>query len=225
MLFCEQVPTIKFMTISQHTPANGHLPDPIRRCLRVSLTIGACMAFVATHAHAEPAVYEIDPEHAVVGFSVDHLGFADVVGFFGAVDGSYVFDEQTGTVADVSVRIDTASVFTNHEDRDEHIRSDDFLDARQHATMSFVSTAAEPLADDRYVITGELSLLGVTRPLQLDATLNRIGEYPIGRNVYAMGVSATATVQRSEFGMTYGVDNGWVGDTVEIFIEFEARRQ
>ena len=178
-----------------------------------------------SHALAEPATYEIDPEHVAVGFRVDHLGFADVVGFFGEVEGSYLFDETTGDLSNVTVSVATDSVFTNHDDRDDHLRGRDFLDTRRHAQMRFSSTAVERLSESEFVVTGQLELLGMNRPLTLEATLNKLGEYPMGRNAYAMGVSATATLQRSEFGMSYGVDNGWVGDTVEIFIEFEAQRQ
>jgi polyisoprenoid-binding protein YceI len=174
---------------------------------------------------AEPATYVIDPEHVAVGFRVDHLGFANVVGFFEEIEGSYVFDEATGEISDADVRISTASVYSNHDDRDDHVRSRDFLDSRNYPQMRFTLVSVERIDERRFEINGELELLGVGNPLQLLATWNKSGPYPIGRGIYAMGVSATATLQRSDYGMNYGVDNGWVGDEVEIFIEFEARRQ
>ena len=183
------------------------------------------LAVLPLRGFAEPASFVIDPAHVTVGFRVDHLGFADVVGFFREVEGSYVFDESTGELSDVSIRVGTDSVFSNDDARDEHVRSRDFLNARRHPDMRFTASSAERLDAQQFEITGELELLGVTRPLTLSATLNKSGDYPIGRGTYAMGVSATGKLERSDFGMSYSVDNGWVGDEVEIFIEFEARRQ
>jgi polyisoprenoid-binding protein YceI len=70
-----------------------------------------------------------------------------------------------------------------------------------------------------------LTLIGLTRPLTLTATWNKSGDYPIGRNAYAIGVSARGVLAREDFGMDYALDNGWVGNEVEILIEFEALRQ
>jgi polyisoprenoid-binding protein YceI len=176
-------------------------------------------------AAAEPARYEIDPEHVSVGFLVSHLGFARVLGSFGEVSGGYSFDEATGELGEVRVVVTTDSVFTGHEERDEHLRSKDFLDSRRHPEMVFTADAARRSGERSFEIDGRLELLGQTLPLTLTATWNKSGDYPIGRDAYAMGVSARGTLARSAFGMSYGVDNGWVGDDVEILIEFEARRQ
>lgn len=189
------------------------------------LSLLAVLVSISATISAEPARYVIDPEHLVVGFRVDHLGFADVVGFFGEVEGSYTFDEESGTLSDIDVNVNTSSVFSNDDGRDGHLRGRDFLDADRHETMSFRLVSVARLSEREFAIQGELDLLGVQQPLQLNATWNKSGDYPIGRNVYVMGVSATGTLLRSNFGMTYAVDNGWVGDEVEIFIEFEARRE
>ena len=183
------------------------------------------LATIPAAGFAEPATYVIDPEHVTVGFKVDHLGFARVVGYFGAIEGSYVFDEVSGALSDVEVTVATDSVFSNHEERDDHVRSRDFLDSKRHPEMRFSMTSVDRIDARKFVITGELELLGIARPLRLEATWNKSGPYPIGRGVYAMGVSASGELRRSDFGMDYGVDNGWVGDAVEIFLEFEARRE
>jgi polyisoprenoid-binding protein YceI len=96
--------------------------------------------------------------------------------------------------------------------------------------MIFRAERATPDGDRTYRIEGELELLGTTNPLTLEATWNKSAEYPFGGGVlggkpYVMGVSARGAFQRSTYGMTYSVDNGWVGDTVELIIEFEAIRQ
>lgn len=174
---------------------------------------------------AESARYELDPEHVVVAFLVEHIGFARVLGSFGQVEGGFTFDEASGELGDVSVTVATDSVSTAHADRDRHLQSGDFLDTRKFPVMSFTANGATRTGERQFEVDGELTLLGVTRPLTLTATWNKSGDYPIGRNAYAMGVSARGSLNRSEFGMDYGVGNGWVGDDVSIIIEFEARRQ
>ena len=174
---------------------------------------------------AEPARYELDPEHVTVAFLVSHIGFAGVLGHFGDVEGSFVFDEESGELSDLSVVVAAASVSTHHEDRDEHLRGGDFLDSRRFPTMTFTADAANRTGARTFEIAGALELLGESRPLTLRATWNKSGDYPIGRGAYAIGVSARGTLARSDYGMTYALDNGWVGDAVEIIIELEARRR
>lgn len=193
--------------------------------MNITRLIALPLALLVGPATAEPARYEIDPAHTVIAFMAEHVGFARVLGTFSELEGDYVFDEETGEVSAVRVTVDTASVASNDEDRDEHLRSDDFLDTNEHSSMTFVSDSVRLIGEREYEVTGQLTLLGVTQPLTLDATLNKIGDYPIGRNAYAMGVSATGVVRRSDYGMDYAIDNGWVGDEVEIIIEFEALRQ
>ena len=175
--------------------------------------------------HAETATYRLDPEHTTVAFLVSHIGFARVLGSFAKVEGSFRFDDITNELTDVSVVVQTTSVATLHEARDNHIRSDDFLASGDFPEMTFVAAAGRDTGQGTFEIAGELELLGQVRPLVLSARVNKSGDYPIGRNTYAMGVSATATVKRSDYGMRYALDNGWVGDEVEIIVEFEARRE
>jgi polyisoprenoid-binding protein YceI len=182
-------------------------------------------ALVCNFAAAEPARYEIDPEHAVIAFMVEHIGFARVLGSFTEIEGSYVFDEASGELSDVSVTVGTASVASHHEARDEHLRSDDFLDSDRFPVMTFTAGTARRINEREFEITGQLNLLGVTQPLTLNARWNKSGDYPIGRNAYAMGVSARGVLERSDYGMDYAIDNGLVGNEVEIIIEVEAQRQ
>ena len=196
-----------------------------RRRSALGLLAISGIALAPSLAVAEPARYQIDPEHAVVAFMVEHIGFARVLGSFSEIAGSYTFDEVTGTLSDVRVAVRTTSVASHHEERDQHLRSDDFLDADEFPEMTFTANAARRVSDREFEISGELTLLGVTLPLTLDATWNKSGDYPIGRNAYAMGVSARAVLQRGDFGMDYAIDNGWVGNDVEIIIEIEAQRQ
>jgi polyisoprenoid-binding protein YceI len=203
------------------------------RCRADKETALAC-TLVLTAAHlapaaAEPVRYELDPEHMAIAFLVEHIGYAKTLGLFREASGSYAYDESTGQVSDIRVVVDTGSVYTAHEKRDDHLRGSDFLDVKAHPQMVFSAPAAQPLEDNRYRIEGELQLLGRTAPITLEATVNKQAEYPIGGGLlrgkpYVMGVSARGTFERSDFGMDYGVANGLVADEIELVIEFEARR-
>ena len=174
---------------------------------------------------AEPARFEIDPEHVAVAFLVRHIGYADTLGQFLEVEGSFRYDEATKDLSDLEVTIEAESVFSNHEKRDDHVRGGDFLDADDHPEIRFVGTSATPSSDTTGKVTGELTLLGVTRPVTLDVTLNKSGTYPFGHKRQVLGISARTTIKRSAFGMTYAVENGFVGDEVEVIIELEAIRE
>jgi len=188
--------------------------------------IGVLMLALSTALPAMAADrYVLDPDHLSVGFLVHHIGYADTLGMFLEARGEYSFDEEAGELSDLRVVIQTDSVFTNHEGRDDHLRGGDFLNVDEYPEMVFSADSAEALGDRRYRIDGELTLLGQTRPLTLEATWNKSGKYPIPPFAYVMGVSARGSFQRSDFGMNYAVDNGWVGDEVELILEFEARRQ
>jgi len=184
----------------------------------------AAIAICPLRGSAQPAEYEIDPEHVTVAFLVAHLGYAKVLGQFLEIGGSYRFDETTGEVSNVNVVAATRSVSTNHDERDGHLRSKDFLNVSEFPEMRFVAPAAQRTGERTYDVRGQLTLLGKTQPLTLRAVWNKSGEYPFGGAPYVMGVSLRGSLRRSQFGMTYGVDNGWVDDEVEIIIEFEARK-
>lgn len=176
-------------------------------------------------ARAEMADYVIDPEHISITFFVHHLGFADMAGMFLEAEGSFRYDEARQEIEDLRVVIPTASVFSNNERRDGHLRSADFLNVEAYPEMIFEGRSAEALSDTTGRITGDLTLLGISQPVTLEVTLNKAGRYPFGDEQYAIGIDATATFKRSDFGMTYGVDGNWVGDEVRIVIGMEAIRQ
>lgn len=160
-----------------------------------------------------------------IGFLVDHVGYAKVLGMFRGASGSFTFDEQTGALSGLKIEIDTASIFTNHRKRDDHLKSPDFLNTAEFPKMTFTAAGARRTGERTFAIDGQLTLLGKTQPVTLNATWNKSGEYPFGDKHYAMGISARGSFKRSAFGMMYAVENGWVGDVVELIIEFEAKRQ
>jgi polyisoprenoid-binding protein YceI len=195
-----------------------------RRLVAGSLALGATLV-CSSPTYADAARYTLDPEHLIVAFLVEHVGYAKVLGQFAEAEGSYVFDEATGELSDLRVVVDTASVSTNHRARDEHLRSPELLNSEAFPQMVFSAGGARRTGERVFEVEGELQLLGLAQPLTLTATWNKSSEYPFGDDRYVMGVSARGRFKRSAYGMTYAVANGWVGDEVEILIEFEAPRR
>lgn len=218
------------------TPRTGLDLRPLRAARRhacATLASLACgVTLLATGpAQAQPARYQIDPDHLSIGFLVDHLDYAKVLGMFRAARGSYRFDESRGELSEVRIEVETASVFSNQRKRDEHLKGPDFLNSAEFPRMVFTAAGARRTGERSFEIGGQLELLGRTLPLTLQATWNKSAESPLGglggfgRKPYVMGVSARGSFKRSAYGMSYAVANGWVGDEVALIIEFEAVRQ
>jgi polyisoprenoid-binding protein YceI len=184
--------------------------------------VGVLTPAIAT---AEPRNFVLDAEHASIAFVVQHLSFAGVLGVFREAEGTMVFDEEASALQSMEIRIAAESLDTRHARRDDHLRSDDFLDSDNHPEMVFTFTSAEQTGERTGRITGNLTLIGQTRPVTLDVELKDAGNYPFGDRHYAIGISARGEISRSEWGMTYGVADGLVGDTVEIIIEAEFIRE
>ncbi len=183
------------------------------------------LAATASSAIAEPRTYRIDPEHFSIGFLVEHVGYARTLGMFREAQGEFVYDEQARELQSGHVEVAAGSVFTDHQERDEHLRGGDFLDADQFPSVVFEATEYRPTGENTGELSGELTMLGQTHPVTLDTTVNKAAEYPFGHGQYTLGISARTTIERSEWGMDYAVDNGLVGDEVELTFEFEAIRQ
>ena len=189
--------------------------------------VAALACLTSDPAAAQAARFQIDPDHLSLGFLVHHLSYAQVLGMFRAGKGSYSYDEATGELTDIRIEIETASVFTNQRERDEHLKGPDFLNSQEFPRMTFTAASAKRTAEKSFEIMGQLELLGRSQPLTLQATLNKLARYELGtfRKPYVMGVSARGSFKRSAYGMTYAIDNGWVGDEVALIIEFEAHRR
>ena len=170
--------------------------------------------------------YVIDKTHFSVGFLVEHVGYAKTLGMFREIDGSYTHDLENNKINDIKIVINTNSVFTNHDKRDKHLMSTDFLDVEKHPEMIFVANNIN-INKNETLINGSLTLLGVTKPLTLKGKINKIGKYPFGGLIkpYVMGISARGIIKRSDHGMMYALKDNLVGDDIELIIEFEARRQ
>ncbi len=190
----------------------------MKKYLAASLTITALMSLPSVQA-AEPGHYRIDPAHTTILFTVGHLNTSKLIGRFNQFEGDLKLQPGQG---EIDIRIQTASVDTNHQKRDKHLRSPDFFNARQFPEMRFVSRQVrfdergEPVAAE-----GTLTLLGKNRPVTLNITPVGAGKDPWGG--YRAGYSATAHIKRSDFGMDYML--GGIGDDIAIQLEVEAIKQ
>jgi polyisoprenoid-binding protein YceI len=194
-------------------------------CLLPTMATAAFLALATTApARADMATYAIDPDHTTVAFTVMHAGYARTLGRFAEVQGSFAYNDETQELSDVVVTITTASVQTWHEARDEHVRSVDFLAAEAHPRITFVADGGTPTSETTGTVTGDLTIRGVTNPVTLDVTMNQLADYPCCHGKETLGISATTRILRSDFGSTYALPV-FVGDEVDIMLEFEAIRQ
>lgn len=179
--------------------------------------LAAATALAAPAALAEP--YVIDKSHAFITFSVNHLGFSTVHGNFDSFDADVDFNPDRVEDTKVSFTIDAASVDTNWQARDEHIRGKDFLDASAHPSITFVSTKVVPTGADTADITGELTIKETTQTVTLQATLNKLGPSPFNPAQTIAGFTATGEIDRTAFGITYAAPA--VGVSVPVRIDLE----
>lgn len=194
---------------------------------RILATATLALALLATPVIAETpasvATYEIDTSHTYLGFAISHLGFSTTYGRFTDVSGSITFNEENPEASSVEVRIVPASLYTGHEERDKHVRGKDFLNVEEFPEMSFISTAIERTGEKTGKITGDLTLHGVTKPVTLDATFRKMGDYPMQEGVQAIGFDATGSLKRSDFGIETFLPA--VGDEVTLTISLEAMQK
>jgi polyisoprenoid-binding protein YceI len=171
-------------------------------------------------------VYALDPSHSHVGFSVRHLMVSKTKGRFAEVSGAvHIADDPLESFVEVDIPV--ASIDTRDETRDGHLRSADFLDADNHPSLSYRSTKITPAGKDRWIVDGELTVRGVTRPVPLDVTFEGGAKDPWGGS--RIGFTAQAELDREAFGLTWNqaLETGGVlvGKQVRIEIEAEAIHQ
>jgi polyisoprenoid-binding protein YceI len=192
--------------------------------LKKSLAALALGTALFTAGQAMAADYTIDKEgqHAFIDFTISHLGYSFIHGTFKDWTGTFSFDAAKPEDSKISIDVKTASVFTNHAERDKHISSKDFLDVATYPDAKFVSTKVAPTgknADGKVTadVTGDLTLHGVTKPVVVKATFNGEGKDPWGG--YRAGFNGITSIKRSDFGKM--MDLGPQSDTMELNISFE----
>ena len=167
------------------------------RVFRPLLIAGLLGAAVA--AQASPVTYKLDPHHTMVLLTWNHFGYSNPTADIGIASGTLVYDQQDPAQSSVEVSMPLAKLDTHVKDLDEHLMKADFFDAAKYPVATFKSTHVEPLGDQHFKVTGELTVHGVTKPVVLDATLNKIGPHPMSK-AQSIGFDATATLKRSDFG-------------------------
>jgi polyisoprenoid-binding protein YceI len=178
----------------------------------------------AQHQTIEPAAlragaYRLDPDHAVLLWKVDHLGFSTFVGRFDRLEGSLDFDPEEPESAALDVVVDMASVSTHVPSLTDDLRSPTWLDTGRFPEARFVSRSVEVTGPDRGIVTGDLTLLGETGPITFDVTFNGGATNMLTGN-YTLGFSAAAVIDRSEFGLATFVPAIGREVTLEIYAEF-----
>ncbi|HVV96156.1 MAG TPA: YceI family protein [Rhodanobacteraceae bacterium] len=187
----------------------------LRRCL-----IASAFLLASVSASAFATTYTLDPNHTQVQFVWNHFGFSNLTGQFGKVEGKLDFDEADPTKSSVTATISMDSVNSNVKKLDGELAGSDYFDAAKYPTATFKSTHVERGATpDKLKVTGDFTLHGVTKPVTLDVDVVKVGEHPM-RKAPAAGFTATATIKRSDFGVTKYVPA--VGDDVKIHIVTEA---
>jgi polyisoprenoid-binding protein YceI len=170
--------------------------------------------------------WSVDPSHSRVEFQVKHLGIASVRGHFASFEGTLEVGDDLSSARAYGT-VDVASVDTNEEKRDAHLRSADFFDAEQHSQIRFVSTEIVPVDDETFEISGDVTLHGVTRPITLKAEVTGTEQDPWGNE--RVGLEVTGQLDRGEFGMTFnqalGSGNVLVSDRVKLRLDISAVKQ
>lgn len=192
--------------------------------MRTKLLLALFTIGLSSRAFADS--YEIDQVHSRVGFKIRHLMISNVVGSFGDFQGKIEFDPRAIEKSSTTAEIKIASINTANSKRDDHLRGDDFFSATKFPSMKFISKKVTKKDDQNFDIEGELTIRGVTKPVTLAAVYT--GSITDFAGVQKIGFTATTTINRKDFGLTWNkvLEAGGVavGENVQIEIEIEAAR-
>jgi polyisoprenoid-binding protein YceI len=185
------------------------------------LILATALAAAGTAAFAAPVTYQMDPAHTDVIAQWSHFGFSNPSMHFGQADGVLVYDADNVAASSVQVTLPLSSMNSFTAKFDEHLRSADFFDAAKFPSASFKSTQVEAAGEGRLKVTGELTIKGITKPVVLDVTLNKVGENMMKQPT--IGFDAVTTIKRTDFDV--GMYAPAVSDEVQIRITTEASVQ
>jgi polyisoprenoid-binding protein YceI len=192
--------------------------------MKAKLLKTAALAVLITVPSLSPAAdYVIDTEkaHAFIQFRIKHLGYSWLLGRFNDFEGTFSYDENDPTASKVEVTIRTASIDSNHAERDKHLRGEDFLDVDKYPQAKFVSTAYEENEDKTATLSGELTLHGVTRPVTI--AVKPVGHGPDPWGGKRRGFEGTTTLKLADYNIDY--DLGPAAREVELFLSIEGIEQ
>jgi polyisoprenoid-binding protein YceI len=172
-------------------------------------------------ARVQAGTYKVDGPHTIIAWKVDHLGFNPYFGLFGDPTGTLTLDPAKPAEASVNITIPIARVTTTSDGLNKHLMTADFFDTANHANATFVSTKVTPSGSSAK-IEGNLTLRGVTKPVVLDAKFYGAGANPMSKAA-TVGFEATTSINRSDFGIKYGIP--MVSDKVDLKITAAFERQ
>lgn len=166
-----------------------------------ALLVSSALAITTIASAALPSHWQLDESHTRVGFSVNHMGFSTTMGHFNDVKGMVDYDVKAPSKTKLDFTIDSDSIDTNWDARDEHLKKEEFFNVAKYPTMTFKSTQVTFVNPQQAKITGNFTMLGQTKPLTLDVTLNKIANSPLTKEP-VIGFRATGNIDRAAYGMT-----------------------
>lgn len=176
---------------------------------------------------ATKTLWKIDPSHSEVQFKVKHLVISTVTGSFGSYDATVENEGDSFEDAEVHFEADINSISTNNEDRDNHLKSDDFFNAEEFPKLTFDSTTVEKIDENKYKVKGDLTIRGTTKPVELEAVHGGTVEDPYGQT--KAGFEISGNINRKEFGLKWDAvteaGNVVVGDQVKLLLNVQLVQQ
>jgi len=183
------------------------------------LLIGLSMLFTLQESPADVGeAFQVDAVHSTAIFRVHHLGAGMFYGRFNDISGTITGDENPA----FDISIDINSVDTNNEKLDSHLKSPDFFNAVEFSEMTFKSSATKKVGDDKYEVTGDITIHGVTKPLTV--TMTKTGQVT-GRRGESIGFEMEFQISRSDYGMNYGIESGALSNDIKVIVALEAGRK
>ncbi|HEV3138847.1 MAG TPA: YceI family protein [Pirellulales bacterium] len=189
-----------------------------RFCPKIALAALATLLGIASPAIADD--FAVDAAHSGVNFKISHLGLSWIQGRFDEFRGQFTLDSSNPEKSSFELTINPASIDTNNQKRDEHLRSPDFFNAKQFPVMTFKSTAVRPLKNG-FEVTGDFTMHGVTKPMTLELVGGRTAEFPKG--VTRTGYSAEFVLKRADFGLEAG--GPMLGAQIYCAVSFEGTKK
>jgi polyisoprenoid-binding protein YceI len=172
------------------------------------------VALLCTQVFAQTA-WKSDPWHSKLTFSVTHLGISDVAGLFKTFDVTITTSKTDFSDAVFELSADVATINTEVEKRDDHLRSADFFEVEKYPAMNFKSTSIKKVSKDKYKLTGNLTLHGITKPVTMDLWFRGTAENPLNK-ITSAGFQLTGSLKRSDFGIGPKFPAPFIGDKVSI---------
>ena len=183
--------------------------------IKTLLSIGIMTASISSMA----ADYKVDVEgaHAFVQFKIKHLGYSWLLGRFNTFDGTFSYDKNSPNASSIELTIDTASIDSNHAERDKHLRNADFLDVKKFPKSTFKSTSIEFTDETNGTVTGDFTLKGVTKTITFPITKIGEGDDPWGG--YRVGFEGETSLKLTDYGVDYNLGPASTHVDLELYIE------